>query len=267
MSGIHTRASLGGDLARLGVRAGDAVMVHGAMREVGRMLNGPDTLVAALRDAVGPQGTILAYEDWDDAYSDLLDADGRVLPEWRAHVPPFDPATARAKRDHGVLAEFIRTTPGTRRSGNPGASVAALGGRAEWFTADHPMDYGYGAGTPFARLVEARGKVLLAGAPYDSMTLLHHAEHIAPIPGKRLHRYEAPLATADGVVWRVLEEFDTGDPVVDGLADDYFDTVVRDFLASGQGTQGLVGEAPSLLVDAAAITAFAVDWLVREAGG
>ena len=236
------------------------------MRKVGRMLNGPDALIGALRDVVGPEGTLLAYLDWDDAYGDLTDAEGRVLPEWRSHVPPFDPVTSRASRNHGVLAEFIRTTPGTRRSGNPGASMAALGARAEWFTEPHPMDYGYGAGTPFARLVEAGGKVLLAGAPFDSLTLLHHAEHIAPIPGKRIVRYEAPLATADGVIWRTIEEFDTSLPVVDGLAEDYFDTVVRDFLATGQGAQGLVGDGPSVLVDAAAITAFAVDWLVRRIG-
>jgi aminoglycoside 3-N-acetyltransferase len=27
------------------------------------------------------------------------------------------------------------------------------------------------------------------------MTLLHHAEHLARIPGKRIRRYEVPLAT------------------------------------------------------------------------
>ncbi len=111
----------------------------------------------------------------------------------------FDPAASRAVRDNGILAEFIRTTPGARRSGNPGASVAAIGARADWLTADHPLDYGYGPGSPLAKLMEAGGKVLMAGAPPDTMTLLHHAEHLARIPGKRVRRYEVPLVTADGV--------------------------------------------------------------------
>ncbi len=263
-SAFHTRASLSNDLKHLGVHAGDMIMVHAAMSRVGRLLNGPDALIRALLDAVGPSGTILAYTDWDGAYDELLGEDGCVPPEWRPHIPPFDPSASRAIRDNGVLAEFIRTTPGTRRSGNPGASVAAIGARADWIAADHPLDYGYGAGSPFAKLVEAGGKVLLVGAPLDTMTLLHHAEHLAAIPNKRLRRYEVPLAAPEGVTWRMIEEFDTSVPVVADLDDDYFALIVREFLASGRGTQGLVGEAPSVLVDAAAVCAFAVTWLAHH---
>lgn len=255
------------DLENLGIRAGDAVMVHAAMSRVGRLLNGPDALIGALLDAVGPSGTILAYTDWDAAYDDVLDEHGRVPPEWRGHVPPFDPAASRAIRDNGVLAEFIRTTPGAQRSGNPGASVAAIGARTHWFTADHPVDYGYGEGSPLAKLVEAGGKVLLVGAPLDTMTLLHHAEHLARLPNKRVRRYEVPFARAGGTEWRVVEEFETSRPVAPGLDDDSFGLIVRAFLASGQGAQGPVGAAPSVLVDAGPVCAFAVAWLERHAGG
>lgn len=258
---FHTRASLGADLRRLGLAPGDMVMVHAAMSRVGRLLNGPDALIWALRDVVGPAGTVAAYVDWDGAYDELLDAEGRLPDEWRDHVPVFDPAASRAIRDHGVLAEFIRTTPGAARSGNPGASVAAVGARADWLCADHPLDYGYGEGSPLAKLVEAGGKVLMVGAPYDTLTLLHHAEHLARLPGKRLRRYEVPLATAGGVEWRMIEEFETSEPVVEGLAEDFFATIVEAFLASGQGTTGTIGEAPSLLVDAGSLCGFGVAWL------
>ena len=263
---FRTRASLREDLQRLGVRPGDLVMVHAAMSRMGRLLNGPDAFIAALLDAVGPEGTILAYTDWDALYYELLDDNGRAPPEWRQHVPPYDPASSRATRDNGVLVEFIRTTPGARRSGNPGASVAAIGALADWITSDHPLDYGYGEGSPFAKLTEAHGKVLMAGAPFDTMTLLHHAEHLARIPGKRLRRYEVPLGTPDGVQWRVVEEFETSLPVVPELDGDCFTTIVDDFLASGQGSQGQIGEAPSILVDAAAICGFATAWLERKVG-
>lgn len=93
------------------------------------------------------------------------------------------------------------------------------------------------------------------------MTLLNHAEHLASIPGKQLRRYEVPLKTPAGVEWRMIEEFDTSYPVVPGLPDDYFADIARAFVAQDGGTEGLVGEAPSLLVDAAAICAFAVRWL------
>ncbi|MDN7452828.1 aminoglycoside 3-N-acetyltransferase [Burkholderia cenocepacia] len=261
-----TRASLAADLASLGLAPGDAVMVHAAVSKVGRLLDGPDTIISALSDAVGPEGTVLAYADWEARYEELADEHGRVPVQWRDHIPPFDPQRSRAIRDNGVLPEFLRTTPGALRSGNPGASLVALGAKAEWFTADHPLDYGYGEGTPLAKLVAAGGRVLMLGAPLDTLTLLHHAEHLADIPGKRIKRIEVPFATPTGTQWRMIEEFDTGDPIVAGLAEDYFAGIVTEFLASGQGRQGLIGAAPSVLVDAAAITAFGVTWLEKRFG-
>lgn len=256
-----TRAGLAADCRALGIVEGDTVMVHAAVSRVGAILGGPDTLITALRDAVGPTGTLMVYTDWDAGYEDLLDPEGRVPEAWRDQVPPFDPARSRAIRDNGVLPEFLRTTPGALRSASPGPSVAALGASASWLTENHPLDYGYGENSPLARLVACNGKVLMLGAPLDTITLLHHAEHLAQIPGKRIKRVEVPFATPTGTQWRMIEEFDTGDPVVAGLADDYFAGILEDFLATGAGRRGRIGAADSVLVDAAGIVPFAVDWL------
>ncbi|HEX4296788.1 MAG TPA: aminoglycoside 3-N-acetyltransferase [Devosia sp.] len=258
MSGPATRRSLAADFRGIGLAPGDSVLVHAALRRVGRILGGPDMLLAALRDATGPGGTILGYTDWqsEDHVDDSL----------RGDLPAFDPATSRATRDNGFFPELLRTTAGARRSANPGASMAALGGRAEWFTADHALDYGYGPRSPLGRLVEAHGKVLMLGAPLDTMTLLHHAEHLADIPAKRIKHYEAPILVDGKTVWRPFEEFNTSHPVVDGLPEDYFATIVELFLAEGQGRRGTVGAAASVLVDADAIVPFAVAWLERRFG-
>jgi aminoglycoside 3-N-acetyltransferase len=245
-------------LTALGLVPGDAVLVHAGLRSVGTIVGGPDALIGALTDAVGPEGTILAYCDWQ------LDEQAQDDPALRDPVPAFDPASSRSIRDNGAFPELLRTTPGARRSGSPGASCAALGFRADWFTSDHALDYGYGPQSPFGKLVEAKGKTLLLGAPLDTMTLLHHAEHLADIPGKRVLRYESPILVDRRKVWRWFEEFNTGDPIVEGLADDYFEEVVEDFLATEQGRRGLIGDAPSVLVDAPAIVAFAVEWLERR---
>jgi aminoglycoside 3-N-acetyltransferase len=258
MTTLWTRTALAGHLRTLGLAPGDAVLTHAGLRSVGSILGGPDALIAALGDVLGPRGTLLGYCDWqmEDAVRDD--------PALRAETPPFDPLRSRSTRDNGAFPELLRTTPGARRSGNPGASMAALGGRADWFTADHALDYGYGPQSPLGKLVEAGGKTLMLGAPLDTMTLLHHAEHLADIPGKRVLRYEAPLLVDGRTVWRAFEEFDTSDPVVEGLPDDFFGTVVEDFLATGQGQRGRVGDAPSVLVEARPMVAFAVDWLERR---
>ncbi|MCD0443216.1 aminoglycoside 3-N-acetyltransferase [Glycomyces sp. A-F 0318] len=260
-----TRSSLAEDLRRIGLARGDAVMAHAAFSRVGTVLGGPDALVDAVLDAVGPDGTLLSYQDWELG-ADVWDEDGRVPAALRDHVPPYDPATARPARDHGVLAAVIGTRIGVRRSGNPGAAVAALGARAEAFTADHPLDFGYGEGSPFARLAAAGGRVLMVGAPLDTMTILHHAEHLADLPGKRRVRIEYPLATPHGTRWRLVEEYDTARPVVPGPPEDYFARIAEDYLATGAGSRGPVGGAPSVLVDAAGVVAFAVAWLEGRYG-
>ena len=259
-----TADALAADLAALGLATGDCVMVHASLRAIGPVVGGADSVIAALRQVVGPEGCILSYVSWLEQFEDALNDEERLDPALKPFIPAFNAATSRANPDHGWFAEALRTTPGTLRSGNPGASVAALGSGAPDFIADHPMDHGYGAGSPFARLVDAGGLVLMLGAPLDTMSLLHHAEHIADIAGKHVRRLEVPLATADGVIWQAITEFDTVDPVVDGLADDYFATIVGEFLASGQGRQGRVGDAQCVLVPAAAMTRFAVDWLERR---
>ncbi|WP_426165994.1 aminoglycoside 3-N-acetyltransferase [Sandarakinorhabdus sp. DWP1-3-1] len=259
---MHTRASLAADLSALGLAAGDMVMVHAAMASVGEILGGPDAMIAALRDIVGPAGTIAAYASCDGTYEDLLDDDGREPDAWREHVPAFDPAASRAVRMNGVLPEFLRTTPGALRSANPGASITAIGARADWLTADHRLDYGFGPGTPLARLVEADARVLMLGAPLDTMTLMHHAEHLADIPDKVVRRYEVKLA--DG--WHWLEEYDTGDPCSPRLPENFIEQIVTAYLATDRGRQGRVGDATSVLVSARDICAFGVEWIERTAG-
>lgn len=258
---IVTRRHLARQLMALGLAPGDTVMAHAALRKVGKILGGPDSLIGAIRDAVGSDGTLMAYTDWNGGDDDIWDNDGRVPDELKPEITPFDPLASRSTRYNGSFVELVRTTPGALRSISPGASCAAIGAKGEWLTADHPIQYGYGPGSPFAKLVEANGKVLMLGNPLDTMTLLHHAEHLADIPGKRVIRREEPFLDNGEKCWRWIEEFDTSNPPVDGLAEDYFATIVEDFLATGRGTRGPVGNAPTVLVPAPEIVAFAVDWL------
>src|SRR5690606_39928774 len=120
--------------------------------------------------------------------------------------PVLDVSKAGAARSCGIQLVFLRTWAGACRRGNPGASVAAVGARAEWICADHPLDYGYGPGSPLAKLVEARGRVLLLGSPLENVTVLHFAEHAARLPDKRVIRYEEKLLRDGRAEWVEIEE-------------------------------------------------------------
>lgn len=244
-----TRSSLCRDLIRLGVQAGDVLMVHSSVRAVGPVTGGAAVIVQALLDAIGPDGTLTAYVDFEKFYED-----------GDAEIPVFDPRVARAALDHGVLHEVIRTWPGALRSDHPDAGVCAIGARAEWIVADHPFHYGYGEGSPFEKIAQAGGRVLMLGAPLDTITLLHYAEHRAQIPHKRVVRYRRLM---DGPRWVDFEEFDTGDPVNGRLPINCFEMIATDYLSAGRGVRGVVGAADSYLFDGADLVEFGIGWLER----
>ena len=49
-------------------------MVHCRMSALGHVVGGAECVVRALLDALGPEGTLVAYTGWQDAPPDDLDA-------------------------------------------------------------------------------------------------------------------------------------------------------------------------------------------------
>jgi len=266
---VVNRATLAHDLAALGVHAGDLLMVHASLRAVGPVDGGPAQVLAALLDAVGPDGTLAAFVSWDQSsYEATLN--GATLDACeRERWPAFDPeAHPPPYAGFGALNRFICSHPAVRRSAHPDASFAALGRLAGEITRVHPLREGYGPGSPLERIVRSGGRVLLLGAPLDSVTVLHYAEAIADIPGKRRVHYEVPLATPTGKRWLRAENFDTN-----GIRDEFavegrpdaVECMARDYVAQGGGRRGRVGAAQCHLFEAQAIVEHGVRWLERWA--
>lgn len=264
---LITKSKLINDLKALGLRPGDVVMLHVSVKAIGWIVGGPDVVLQALFEALTPVGTLMMYVGWEDDPHHFP----TCPPEWQQayweECPPFDPARSRAKRSMSILTEYLRTWPGAYRSQHPEASVAAVGTQAAWLTENHPLRYGYGDDTPLDKLCQVGGKVLLLGAPLSAITLLHHAEHRANVPHKRITRYPMPILRDGQRVWIEIEEFDTDRGIVDwGGEIEMFEQIARDFLASGQGRVGKVGAAQSYLFDAPALVKFGVQWLERIFG-
>ena len=98
------------------------------------------------------------------------------------------------------------------------------------------------------------------GVDPGTLTLIHHAEHLADIPSKRRFRYPAPLMQNGERVWVTIEEYDTSQGIIDWPGD-YLRDIATAFRADGYGNAGKVGAAESYICRATDLRDFAVQWL------
>ena len=255
-----TKRQLKHELRQLGLSAGQTVMLHASVKKIGWIVGGPQTVLDAIFNLLTPDGTLMMLVSWEDNPYDLARWSEPRRHAYREECPAFDPASSRAdRREMSILAEYLRSWPGSRRSRHP-FGYAAVGKLAENLLQDEPLHYRNGPGSPLEKLCEVNGKVLLLGAPTASVTLLHYAEHVAQIPHKQIDRYTMPLLV-DGVrTWVEFEEYDTTNGIVPWPTD-YFHTIIEEYIAQDYGTQGTVGRASCYLFDAAHLTTYGVTWM------
>ncbi|MEV0152338.1 AAC(3) family N-acetyltransferase [Micromonospora sp. NPDC050686] len=257
------RLRLVAQLRALGLRAGHDVLVHCSLRRV-RPVGGPATLAAALREVVGPTGTLLVPTEnagnstTSRAYrAATRDLDARELAAYHAAMPGWDRATSPSEGT-GAFAEHIRLTPGAVRSGHPQTSFTALGPRAREFTDGHELDCHLGERSPLGRLYAAGGQILLLGVGYAACTALHLAEYRLPVPppSRRYHCYRLVAGR------RVSLEFQAAD-----LDDSDFARVGAALDTAPFVRRGRVGDTAARLLPVRATVDRAVEWFTAHRSG
>lgn len=247
----RTRSSLAADLRALGVQAGDVLMVHASLSRLGWVAGGPVAVIQALQDAVTPAGTLVM----PTFTLHLTDPSGwrryAVPQEWwptiRAEMSAFDPALTPS-RGMGQIAELFRTWPDAWRSNHPHSSFAAWGQHAEFITADHPLAFSLGEGSPLSRVYDLNGKVLLLGTEVNSS--LHLAEVRA---GKQpVEQFSGPILEGGQQKWVTFDEISYDEST--------FPPVKAAFEQTGAVTTGQVGSATAKLMSQREIVDFAVKW-------
>ena len=252
---MFTRDDLARDLRALGLAHGDLVMVHASVRAVGEIAGGPDEIHLAIKDVIGDEGTLIMYAGCP-RYVDEIGR-GNLAPGEEAEVaeklPAFDALTARSARENGALVELLRTYPGCRVNPHP-ARFVVWGRESDYLLSHQPWDYAFGPHSLLERFVQLNGKILLLGCDHDTVTFLHYAEHIVEIPGKRVAHFKVPVMEGGRRVWRAMEEFNTaGDGVHPSWPDRFFASLVDTHLEETGNRGGLVGRAPSHLLNARAL--------------
>ena len=156
------------DLIALGIKPGDAVLMHSSFRSLGKIDGGAKTFFDAFLEVLGDEGTLilpsLSYN--------------RVNFE----NPEFDKETTGSCV--GYLPEFFRTSvPGVLRSLHATHSCCAVGKLAEEFVKDHEKDITpVGENSPFTKLPKYNGKILMLGCGTKFNTSMHGVEEKADVP-------------------------------------------------------------------------------------
>ena len=207
-------------LKSLGVRRGTTLMVHSSYRSLGGVRGGPEAVIDALLAALGPSGTLV--------------------------MPAFNFTGAVFHMDipskMGAITELFRRRKSVVRALHPTHSICAYGNNARRLVKDHlKTPTPCGKGTPFGRLYELGGSVLLLGVDQDRNTMLHVAEDYSDMP--YLATGERPYIDARGRKRTVMQERSAG-PHRDFIG---IDRLLRE---TGVMKVGKIGNSVCRLMDA-----------------
>lgn len=248
-------------LKNLGVHNGQTIMVHTSLSSIGFVCGGAQTIIEALLETVGEDGTIMMpAQSWKN-----LDPETGVHweepEEWwqiiRDNWPAYDKRITPTNT-MGAVAEMFRRWPGAVRSDHPARSIAAMGKYAVYLTENHDLSNIFGDGSPIGRLYKLGGSVLLIGVGYDKNTSLHLADMRAEYPTKH-NCTEHSAVMEDGK--RVWKAYDT--LYVDG---EDFTEIGKAFEAAHTVRKIRLGNAELRLMEQRELVDFAVKWIEENRG-
>ena len=178
---VVTRADIRDGLRALGLQAGDAVGVHSSLSSLGHVDGGPDAVIDAFLDVLGPGGT-LVFPTYSDNREELpVTPDERsqgLLMKIRAFA--YDPDRAGCWTG-AIPAAFLRR-PGRTRGSHPTHSLAALGPRQNDF-----------ASRRWEALLDLDGHICMLGVGLGCCSAMHIAERdFVKLPDRILARLQPP---------------------------------------------------------------------------
>ena len=240
-----TRTSIREDLSRLGLGRADIVFFHSSLRSLGWVQGGPDAVVDAFLDIVGPEGLVIvptlsfcfAGHDGEES--------GFHPGQTASHV--------------GAITDRLWRRPGAQRSAHPTHSIAAIGNRAAELVAGHDKTSTFGKEGPYRRYVEWGAKILFLGVDHRRNTTLHAIEDWLDMPYLQVE--QAVVKDADGKP-KTIDV--TKSPSGDREFYRQGSKVERLLEASGIVKRGKVGEATAFWMPSQEMVDIVVKGLYRE---
>lgn len=179
-----TKSFLIEEFRALGIEEDDTIFVHSAYstlsRAPGGVEGGPQTVIDAILDVIGPAGTL-------------------IMPTFNYDFlrgTPWDIRTTPSQM--GILTELVRNDPRAKRMFHAIYSMAAIGKHADE-VAEHNANDCFGESTIFSKFRQWDAKLLILGLPYSkSITFLHHCEQAAGVDYRFLKEFKGTAIDALG---------------------------------------------------------------------
>lgn len=227
---MYTKIKLKDQIRKLGVRPDGTLFLHSAMKAVGNVEGGADTVLDAFSEYLSAGLLVLPTHTWDTINLENTVFD--VLSE---------PSCV------GLLTNLFRKRPGVLRSWHPTHSMAALGEDAAQFVqGEEHIDTPCGRGGCYGKLYDRNAQILFLGVDLSRNTIIHGVEEWVGVPNRLSAEY-APykIRTPDD---RILERpmRRHAAPISD-LSANYV-KLTEPLLQNGIAVQGRIGNAQSILV-------------------
>jgi len=155
--------------SKVGIIKGDTLLIHNSLLSFGIPIDGkiseiPLQFFQDLTNVIGSQGTI-AVPTFNFDFCKGLAFNRQETPS----------------KNMGVFSEFVRKLPIAQRSHHPMQSIAVVG-RQSGYIIENDTESAFSPEGPFDRLKELEGKILLLGADFNSVSMIHLIEEKYNVP-------------------------------------------------------------------------------------
>lgn len=168
----------------LGVMSGDVVYVESDSSKLGYVIGGSESVVEALMEVVGENGTIVMslknIENQEPSYHFKNVKYVNTIELIRQHIPAFQASVSSLNGLDAVVQQFRRYNLAVVSS-HPSEAVIAWGKQKQYIVEQHPLNFPHSEVSPYGKLYQLNAKVLLIGCDYSRINAFHLAAHISKL--------------------------------------------------------------------------------------
>ena len=168
------------EFRRIGLSNGDVLLVHSSFKSFGGVEGGPQTVIDALMNVLGSEGTLIVPRFNFDFSTYGTTWDVRSTP---SHM--------------GIISEFVRKDPRSKKVFHPIYPFSIIGKYADELI-KHRYKGGYSKDSIYHQLLVYDAKIIQIDKVYKSTTLIHHAEEILKVDYKYYKNFTGYVIDENG---------------------------------------------------------------------